>query len=78
MRGVGNHENDALVLVRCQFRLGEHEQYRNQAQNNDRKYQHHRPGIERSVEHALISALEAFENQVEAVGQTGGVFIVAQ
>ncbi|MNQ54748.1 hypothetical protein D3C85_688210 [compost metagenome] len=31
LRRIGHHENDALVLIRCQFRLGEHQQHWNQA-----------------------------------------------
>ena len=52
LRGVGQHENDALVFIRCQFRLGELEQHRNQAQHDHREHQHHRPGVEGAVQHA--------------------------
>ncbi|MNV07923.1 hypothetical protein D3C71_983770 [compost metagenome] len=78
MRGVGNHENDALVLIRRQFRFGEVEKDRNQAQHDHGEHQHHRPGVEGAMKQALVAALEAFENHVQAMGQAAGVLVVTQ
>ncbi|MNC66364.1 hypothetical protein D3C75_1167530 [compost metagenome] len=78
MGSVGQHENDALVLIRCQFRLGELEQHRNQAQHDHREHQHHRPGVEGAVQEFLVAHLEAFEQHVEAMGQAAGVGVMAQ
>ena len=78
LRGIGHHENDALVFVRRQFRLAELEQHRNQAQHDHREHQHHRPGVEGAVQHALVTPLEPVEQLVEAVGQPGRVRVVAQ
>ncbi|MNN85579.1 hypothetical protein D3C81_2028870 [compost metagenome] len=78
MRGIGQHENDALVFVRCQFRLGELEQHGDQAQHDDCEHQHHWSGVQGAMQHALVAALETFENHIEAMSQPAGVFIVAQ
>ena len=78
MRGVGQHENDALVFIRSQFRFGELDQHRNQAQHDHGEHQHYGAGVERAMQHFLIAALQAFENQVQTMGQAAGVFVVAQ
>ena len=78
LRGGGHQEHDALVLVRCQFLLGKHQQQRDQAQHDGGKGQHHRAGVEGGVQGALVALLQTLENLVEAMGQARGVFLVAQ
>lgn len=78
LRGAGHHEDDALVLVGGQFGLGEHDQHRDQQQDDHGEHQYHRPGVERAVKHALVTALQALENHVQPMGQARGVLIVAQ
>ena len=78
LRGVGQHENDALVFIRSQFRFGELDQHRNQAQHDHGEHQHYGAGVERAMQHFLIAALQPFENQIQTMGQAAGVFVVAQ
>ncbi|MOA42224.1 hypothetical protein D3C78_1642550 [compost metagenome] len=78
LRSGGHHEDDALVFVGSQFGLAEHDQYRDQQQHDHGEHQDHRPGIERAMEHALVTALQAFEHHVQPMGQPRGVLIVAQ
>ncbi|MNS84967.1 hypothetical protein D3C72_1188130 [compost metagenome] len=77
LRRSGHHENDALIFVRGQFRFGELEEHRDQAQHDHCEHQHHRTRVQRAVEHALIAALEAVKNAVEAVREAAGIFLVA-
>ncbi|MNE46563.1 hypothetical protein D3C80_1409060 [compost metagenome] len=78
LRRRRHHEDDALVFIRCQLRAGEHQQYRDQAQHQHGKHQHHRTGIEGAVQNMLIADLEALEEHVQAMRQARRVFFMAQ
>ncbi len=78
LRRVGHEEDDALVFLRRQFLVGEHQQQRDDRQYQRAEHQHHRAIVQGGVEAALVASLQAFEEQVQAMRQAAGVLIVAQ
>ncbi|MCY1285977.1 hypothetical protein D9M70_349350 [compost metagenome] len=80
LRRIGHEEDDALVLLGSEFALDELRQQheRNQHHHDQREQQHHRPTVQRRMQQALVTPLEALEDQVQAMRQAAGVLVVAQ
>ena len=75
---AADHENDPLILVRCQLVLGELEQHRDQAQDDHSENQHHRAAVQGAVQQALVAALDPLEQHVKAMGQPAGIVLPTQ
>ena len=78
LRRAGHHEDHPLVLVGRQFALGEHQQRRNQREDQCGEHQHHRAAVQGGSQRAPVAVLQAVEQPVDALGQSGRGAVRAQ